>query len=283
MISAFTGTQIRAAEKPFLDTGEGAVLMQRAAYGLANAVVGEFRAEGRRVYGSSVTVLAGKGNNGGDGLFAAAMLAQRGMRTTAVLTAGSAHPDALAAFRAAGGRVHVLDEGNAEELAVVAAGDDAVIDAVLGTGARGGLSGPAAELIAALQELRPDLVVACDIPSGVDPDTGEVHWPVLTARLTVAFGGVKAGLMADPGEGCAGRVILVPIGVEDHLPDPTLRRFALKDLAAVLPAPGRRAQKYTRESWESLQVRSATPGPRHSLSRRHRRPVREWCAISVRR
>ncbi|MCZ9883331.1 NAD(P)H-hydrate epimerase [Arthrobacter sp. B2a2-09] len=246
MISAFTGTQIRAAEQPLLDAGEGAVLMQRAAHGLAHAVVRELRAEGRRLYGSSVTVLAGKGNNGGDGLFAAAMLAGRGMRTTAVLTAGSAHPDALAAFGAAGGRVHVLDEDNAEELAVLVAGDDVVIDAILGTGARGGLGGSAAELIAALQELRPDLVVACDIPSGVDADTGEVHWPVLTARLTVAFGGVKAGLMADPGEGCAGRVILVPIGIDEYLPAPALRRFSALDLAAVLPDPGRRAHKYTR-------------------------------------
>jgi hydroxyethylthiazole kinase-like uncharacterized protein yjeF len=246
MISAFTGTQIKAAEQPLLDTGEGAVLMQRAAYGLANAVVRELRSEGRRLYGSSVTVLAGKGNNGGDGLYAAAMLARRGMRTTAVVTAGSAHPDALAAFRAAGGRVHVLSDDNAEELAVLVAGDDVVIDAILGTGAKGGLRGSAAELIAALEELKPGLVVACDVPSGVDADTGEVHWPVLTARLTVVFGGIKAGLMADPGEGCAGRVILVPIGIEENLPAPALRRFSTLDLAAVLPDPGRRAQKYTR-------------------------------------
>ncbi|MCX2746207.1 NAD(P)H-hydrate epimerase [Arthrobacter sp. MI7-26] len=246
MISAFTGTQIRAAEQPLLDIGEGAVLMQRAAHGLANAVVREFRSEGRRVYGSSVTVLAGKGNNGGDGLFAAAMLARRGMRTTAVLTAGFAHPDAMAAFRASGGRVHVLNGDNAEELAVLSASADVVIDAILGTGARGGLSGPAAELIAALQELKPDLVVACDTPSGVDADTGEVHWPVLTARMTVVFGGVMAGLMADPGEGYAGRVLLVPIGIEDHLPAPLLRRLSVRDLAAVLPEPVRRAQKYTR-------------------------------------
>ncbi len=220
--------------------------MQRAAHGLANAVVNELRSEGRRLYGSSVTVLAGKGNNGGDGLFAAAILARRGMRTTAVLTAGSAHPGALGAFGAAGGRIHVLDENNAEELAVLIAGDDVVIDAILGTGARGGLGGPAAELIVALQELRPNVVVACDVPSGVDADTGEVHWPVLTARLTVAFGAVKAGLMADPGEGCAGRVLPVPIGMEDSLPPPALRRFSVRDVAAVLPNPGRRAHKYTR-------------------------------------
>lgn len=224
--------------------------MQRAAYGLAAAIVSELRVRGQRLAGSGVTVLAGKGNNGGDGLFAASFLARRGMRTTAVLTAGSAHPEALATFVAAGGRVLDLDSrndsGNAEELAVLCAGDDVVIDAVLGTGARGGLRGAAAELVAALQELRPRLVVACDVPSGLDADSGEVHWPVLDAHLTVTFGGVKAGLLSDPGEGCAGRVHLVPIGIESLLPAPALRRLDAADLAALLPAPGRRAHKYSR-------------------------------------
>src|SRR6478736_1843014 len=106
MISAHTGTHIRDVERRLLDAaadpGMGAVLMQRAAYGLANAVVRELRGRGRRLYGGSVTVLAGKGNNGGDGLFAAALLARRGMRTTAVLAAAEVHPEALAAFKAAG-------------------------------------------------------------------------------------------------------------------------------------------------------------------------------------
>lgn len=86
MISAFTGQQIRDAEKPLLDSGEGAVLMQRAAYGLAQEVARQIKRK-RKLTGASITVLAGKGNNGGDGLFAAAFLARRGMRTTAVLAA----------------------------------------------------------------------------------------------------------------------------------------------------------------------------------------------------
>ncbi len=220
--------------------------MQRAAYGLAAAVVRELQRRGRRIYGSKVTVLAGKGNNGGDGLFAAARLAARGMRTTAVLTADSTHPEALAAFLAAGGRAHRLAADNVEDLAVLAAGDDAIIDAVLGTGARGGLRGAAAELVSLLEELKPALVVACDIPSGVDADTGEVHWPVLPADVTVSFGGIKAGLLADPGEGCAGRAELVRIGIEDRLPEPLIRRLDAADLAALLPAPGRRDHKYSR-------------------------------------
>src|SRR4029453_17467494 len=102
MISAFTGQQIRDAEQPLLDSGEGAVLMQRAAYGLAQEVVRLVKAK-RKLGGASVTVLAGKGNNGGDGLFAASMLARRGMRTTAVLASAEVHTQALAAFLAGGG------------------------------------------------------------------------------------------------------------------------------------------------------------------------------------
>lgn len=245
MISAFTGQQIRDAEKPFLDSGEGAVLMHRAAYGLAVEVVREVRKR-RKVPGASVTVLVGKGNNGGDGLFAAAMLARRGMRTTAVLASAEAHADGLAAFRSSGGRVLHLVDGNAEELAVAAAGSDVVIDALLGTGARGGLRGAAAEMVASLQELKPVCVVACDVPSGLDANTGEVHWPVLDADVTVTFGGIKAGLLADPGEGCAGRVVLVEIGIEDGLGVAGLQRLTARDLGTLLPKPGRRSQKYSR-------------------------------------
>ncbi|MGO4190688.1 NAD(P)H-hydrate epimerase [Arthrobacter sp. YAF17] len=246
MISAYTGTQIRTAEQPFLDNGMGAVLMQRAAYGLANEVVRELRGRGKRLYGASVTVLAGKGNNGGDGLFAAAMLAGRGMRTTAVLTAGEAHAEGLAALEKAGGRVLRLASENTNAAAAAAARADVVIDAILGTGARGGLRGPAAVLIDALGRSRPGLVVACDIPSGVDADSGEAHSPVLRADLTVTFGAAKAGLLADPGADTAGRVHVIPIGIEAALPEPVLRRLEAEDLSVLLPHPGRRSHKYSR-------------------------------------
>ncbi|MET1063344.1 MAG: NAD(P)H-hydrate epimerase, partial [Arthrobacter sp.] len=189
---------------------------------------------------------AGKGNNGGDGLFAAALLARRGMRTTAVLTAGAAHPEGLSALEKAGGRVLRLTAENAADLAAAAAQSDVVIDAVLGTGAQGGLRGPAAALMEALGRNCPALVVACDIPSGVDADTGEVHGPVLRAKLTVTFGAAKAGLLADPGADSAGRVQVVPIGVEAALPQPVLRRFETEDLSALLPNPERRSHKYSR-------------------------------------
>ena len=264
MISAYTGTQVREAEKPFLDDtlgpGAGAVLMQRAAYGLANAVVNALRGRGQRLYGSSVAVLAGKGNNGGDGLFAAALLARRGMRTTAVLTAGAAHDAGLAAFRKAGGHVLVLAADNVAELAAMAGGADVVIDAVLGTGAQGGLRGPAAGLVEALGRSRPALVVACDIPSGVDADTGEAHAPVLAADLTVTFGAAKAGLLADPGADYTGALRVIPIGIEGTLPWPALRRLEAGDLSALLPSPERRAHKYSRGVLGVVAGSGAYPG-----------------------
>ncbi|MGY2745493.1 NAD(P)H-hydrate epimerase [Pseudarthrobacter sp. O4] len=260
MISAYTGTQIREAEQPFLDKGAGAVLMQRAAYGLANAVVRELRHRGERLYGAGVTVLAGKGNNGGDGLFAAALLAGRGMRTTAVLTAGDAHAEGLAAFERAGGRVLRLAPANVAEVAAAAARTGVVIDAVLGTGAQGGLTGPAAALIEELERFRPGLVVACDIPSGVDADTGEAHAPVLTADVTVTFGAAKAGLLADPGADFAGRVQVIPIGIEAGLPWPALRRLEAEDLSALLPRPERRAHKYSRGVLGVVAGSGAYPG-----------------------
>jgi len=246
MISAYTGTQVREAEQPLLAAGMGAVLMQRASHGLANAVVRELQARGQRLYGASVAVLAGKGNNGGDGLFAASFLAGRGMRATAVLTADSAHPEALAAFERAGGRVHRLTDATLSQLTAETASADVVIDAVLGTGAKGGLRGPAAALVESLSGGRHPLVVACDVPSGVDADTGEVHAPVLPAHLTVTFGAAKAGLLADPGADYAGRVDIVPIGIEGHLPWPALRRLETADLARLLPRPPRRSHKYSR-------------------------------------
>ncbi|MFE5836154.1 NAD(P)H-hydrate epimerase [Arthrobacter sp. NPDC056493] len=270
MISAYTGTQIREAEKPLLDSGMGAVLMQRAARGMAAAAIAELRRRGRRLYGSSVLVLAGKGNNGGDGLFAAAHLAGRGMRTTAVLASATAHPDGLAAFRRAGGGVLTLTDANAGELAALAGRADVVIDALLGTGAQGGLRGASAELVSQLAGSRlagpqavagsRGLVVACDVPSGVDADTGEAAGPVLPADITVTFGGAKAGLLTDPGADFAGRVLVVPIGIEDSLPWPALRRLEAADLAALLPRPARRAHKYSRGVLGVVAGSPAYPG-----------------------
>ncbi|MDP5228035.1 MULTISPECIES: NAD(P)H-hydrate dehydratase [Arthrobacter] len=272
MNGAYSADQVRAAERPALDAGMGAVLMSRAAFGLAVAVQRLIRQRRGGLYGARAVALVGKGNNGGDGLWALANLARRGVAVSAVLVDREAHAEGLAALRAAGGHVLSLpgvptgreylsfqDPQSDRYSRPVGVGEgvevccraDVVIDAILGTGARGGLRGPAASLVGALalaqagQDGFPP-VVACDVPSGVDPDTGEIHGPVLYAELTVTFAAAKAALFLPPGARCAGRVEVVPIGVEESLGEPVLGRLDAGEARALLPRPSADGHKYTR-------------------------------------
>ncbi|UNK46838.1 bifunctional ADP-dependent NAD(P)H-hydrate dehydratase/NAD(P)H-hydrate epimerase [Arthrobacter sulfonylureivorans] len=261
MIEAWTPDQIRAAERPLLDDGQGPELMARAAAGLAVGIIRELKRVTRRIYGARLVVLAGSGNNGGDALFAAATVAQRGVMTTAVLTSERVHTEALAAFTRAGGRVIRLDSAAAvgasaladavRAAAGVCAAADALVDGIVGTGAAGGLRGPARELVQTLLDSgdgygRRPLVVACDLPSGVNAETGQVDGPVLPADLTVTFGGAKAGLFLDPAAALAGRIETVDLGLGRLLPDAGLLRLEAQDLAMLWPVPRRTDHKYTR-------------------------------------
>lgn len=253
MLNAWTGAQIRAAEQPRLDAGEGETLMRRAAHGLAGAALALLDAHHRPRYGARVVALAGSGNNGGDALWAAALLARRGLRPAAVLVADRAHEAGLAAVRAASGTVVRLDSSGdaagADAARRLLADADLVIDGVLGTGGSGGLREPAAGLAARLDDLRRDgavLVLACDIPSGIDADTGDAAGAHVTADATATFGGAKAGHLAGAGEAATGALTVVPIGIEDGLPAPELRRLGTADLGALWPTPTRYAQKYSR-------------------------------------
>lgn len=227
MLTAFTGSQIREAERPLLERGLGPELMARAAHGLYRSIAAELRRLRGGLYGARVAAVVGKGNNGGDALFALAELAGRGVRTTAVLTSGVAHPEGLAAFEAAGGRV---ERSLGEE--------DLVVDAVLGTGASGDYRAPFP---------RPEgIVVACDLPSGVDADWGTASQEVWRADVTVTFGALKTGLLAGRGHALAGRVEVVGIGLEEYLPRPDVYVLEAEDARSVLPKPRDDWQKYTR-------------------------------------
>ncbi|WAP53296.1 NAD(P)H-hydrate epimerase [Arthrobacter sp. ATA002] len=232
--------------------------MQRAAYGLYAACVRELLAVRGSVYGARVAVLAGAGNNGGDALYAAARLARRGAGTTAVLTSGRAHPEALAEFRRQGGRVVRLSAGSASA-AALCADADLLLDGILGTGGRGGLRGEAAALARQLPADAGPLIIACDLPSGVDADTGETGGVHLAADLTVTFGAVKTGLLAGPGAVAAGRIEAVDIGLP--LPaSPDVRRLEPADLAGLLSVPAKTDHKYTRGVLGIAAGSAAYPG-----------------------
>ena len=235
MRAAYDVATVRAAEQPLLEAQPEGTLMARAAAGLARVCAQLLGG----AYGARVLVLVGAGNNGGDVLHAGALLARRGARVDALLLADRVHEAGLAALRRAGGRV--VGEGG--DIGDIDRGDfDLVLDGILGIGGRGGLRGRAAEVTSSL----PDgaLVVAADVPSGVDASTGEVAGPAVRADVTVTFGAVKTGLLVDPGAAHAGVVELVDIGLD--LPAATVEVLQTEDVAALLPRADRESDKYRR-------------------------------------
>ncbi|GHH78618.1 bifunctional NAD(P)H-hydrate repair enzyme [Streptomyces sulfonofaciens] len=254
MRSAYSVETVRAAERELMARLPEGALMQRAASGLA-AACAELLG---RVYGSRVVLLVGSGDNGGDALYAGARLARRGAGVTALLLAPErTHPGGLAALRAAGGSAReaaggALD-GRAAEDGAVAAGvaelirrADLVVDGIVGIGGSGGLR-PAAVPLAVLARASDAVVVAVDLPSGVEADSGEVRGEAVRADATVTFGTHKPGLLIDPAREYAGATRLVDIGLRPHLP-PTADLEALQhaDVAALLPSPAAESDKYRR-------------------------------------
>ncbi|MEU3890839.1 NAD(P)H-hydrate dehydratase [Streptomyces sp. NPDC029041] len=236
MRTAYSVETVRNAERELMARLPEGALMQRAAAGLAAACADLLG----RVYGSRVVLLVGSGDNGGDALYAGARLARRGAGVTAVLLAPErAHAAGLAALRRAGGRVAAAGRGEA-----LVEGADLVLDGIVGIGGKGGLRPDAVPLAAAAARSR-GAVVAVDLPSGVDADTGEVHGVAVRADLTVTFGTHKPGLLIDPAREYAGSVRLVDIGLELP-PEPELEALQHLDVARLLPVPGAESDKYRR-------------------------------------
>ncbi|MGD8166578.1 NAD(P)H-hydrate epimerase [Herbiconiux sp. P16] len=248
MIRGYTAQQVRDAERPHLAAGEP--LMERAARALAERILvlleSRPTAQPRRVL-----LLVGSGDNGGDTLFAGAHVARSGVFAGADVPRARVHVDALAV----GSRMH--EAGRADAIAAgvrflepdavtgdpdshpldsparAAADYDVIVDGILGTGTSAGspaLRGRARDVVLAIRSGLGDtvpagadpsgrpIVVAVDIPSGIDPDSGAVaDDAVLPADVTVTFGGIKAGLLLGVGARLAGRIDLVEIGIEADL------------------------------------------------------------------
>jgi hydroxyethylthiazole kinase-like uncharacterized protein yjeF len=208
---------------------EGA-LMQQAAAGLAAAVL-DLLGGG---YGRHVLLLVGPGDNGGDALWAGARLAARGARVEALLLADHVHEAGLAALRAAGGTA-------TRALADLDPAADVVVDGIVGIGGRPGLRPDA---VAALEAYAGVPVVAVDVPSGVDVDTGGLDGPHVRADLTVTFGTHKVAHLVDPAAAASGALHLVDLGLD--LGEPAVEALQPADVRALLPRPGDADHKYTR-------------------------------------
>ena len=228
MRSAHTVAQVRAAEEELLAVLPDGVLMQRAAAGLAHAVAAYLG----RVYGARVLLLVGAGNNGGDALYAGAMLARRGALGRRGAAGAGQGPPGRAGGAAAGGwpaggaprrplrRGPRRHRGHRRERPAA-------------RGRRG--------LVGSLGDVP---VVAVDVPSGVEVDTGRVGGPHVHAAVTVTFGTHKVAHLVDPAARHCGAVHLVDIGLD--LPAAPVEALQAEDVAALLPRPALDAHKYTR-------------------------------------
>ena len=202
-VYAPTGREAAAFDRWAIDEAgvPAAVLMENA--GRAAALVAD-----RLWPDGPVLVLAGAGNNGGDGVVLARTLLSQGREVRILHLGRETVPDPLLhGWPVPAGPVP--NDDGALRSVLGAAG--IVVDALLGTGIRGSPREPFARVIRAVNGARTP-VISLDVPSGVDADRGRVPGKAVRADVTIAFGAPKLGTLLFPGRGRAGRIIAVEIG-----------------------------------------------------------------------
>ncbi len=199
--------------------GEGSIsglqMMENAGRSCVEEIIAEFGLQGRSV------VMAGKGNNGGDGYVIARLLRLKGWNVKVVVLADrdQISGDAVVNLdRIAGSDVRYCTEEG--QLQVLCMEDilqaDVIIDALLGTGLRSNINGVYLEAIGLINSSgRP--VVSVDIPSGIHGTTGRVLGDAVRAYITVAFAFAKLGHVLYPGAEHTGRLLVADVGIPAHL------------------------------------------------------------------
>jgi NAD(P)H-hydrate epimerase len=232
-----SAAQMRALDRHTIEElgVPGEVLMESAGRAVVPAVLAGLEP------GDTVCVVCGPGNNGGDGLVVARHLHALGVPVRAALLAERLSGDAgaqLARARAAG----VPIEGKRWR----APASGVIVDALFGTGLARALAGDArasVRRINAARSARPGAVrvVAVDLPSGLDADTGQVLGAAVAADATVTFGLPKLGLAFEPGRALAGRIRVARIGIADVAPDVRLDAWLWTRAGAAAALPARPA------------------------------------------
>jgi len=214
----------------------GAVLMERAGLAVVSRVIEIL--QGRRVL-----VIAGTGNNGGDGIMAARELHNQGYRVSVVIAGkeDGLSPDAKAQYKAAsafGVPIRFASTPRPEDFHGAL-----VVDALFGTGLSKEIKGPLARTIELINNSGCP-VVSVDIPSGVSADTGQVLGPAVQAGITVTFGVLKRGHMLYPGAELSGEVFVHDIGFpRELLGDITCNVLDARDLSVLVPERARDSHK----------------------------------------
>jgi len=216
------------------------VLMENAGRAVAETV--DTFLEGAN--GKRVVILTGKGNNGGDGLVAARLLEKLGAFVYVLLLepAGKLSPSAakeLAILKTFETRIYAWSTQAAKQQQIMdlCAGADVVVDAMLGTGFKGSLRNTYAEAVEMIN-LLPVPVIAVDIPSGVEANTGKSDSGALAAQLTVTMIAPKPGLYLYPGAQYTGDIIVADLGTPEKLLDKAKTQLHLLEdemIAELLP------------------------------------------------
>jgi len=243
-----TADQMQRADALAIEQGaDSFALMQAAATTVASVVKSHLPPGGR------VTIVAGSGNNGGDGAVAAQMLADDGCRVELVRL-GSNQPtraDAQRAFAQWQGPTHIVaTNGNTPAIPAPADGAiataDVLVDALLGAGLSRTVAGGAALLINAINAGK-GVVVAVDLPSGIDGNTGQPRNVAVQADHTVTFFRYKPGHMLYPGRAYCGQLQLVQIGIDAQVLNALQPNLALNHPTcwqAQIPVPTATGHKF---------------------------------------
>jgi ADP-dependent NAD(P)H-hydrate dehydratase / NAD(P)H-hydrate epimerase len=266
MIELLSNVEMIEADRRAIDGGiAGIDLMEKAGKAVAEAAASWRRA------GSRVVVVAGPGNNGGDGFVAARLLAERGYDVQVHLVGEPARLKGDAALAAQKWKGPVIaarsgERNGANELC----GADIVIDALFGAGLDRPVAGPARAMIEAMNAQSAP-VIAVDLPSGINGTSGAVMGAAVNAAQTVTFFRKKPGHVLVPGRLHCGAISVADIGI----PAAVLARIAprtFENLPALwrpsFPVPQHQGQKYDRghavvvsgPSWSTGAARLAARG-----------------------
>lgn len=282
--AAYDAAAVRAMERPLLD--DNVPLMRMAASAAAQVAARMLDDAGIDLDHARVVLLAGAGDNGGDGLFAAAALAEEGAKVTVVAVGRALHDQGFAALVRAGGKVLVLDP--AADIPGCSAGFSAgeagerlqaavelsqrahlIIDAMTGIGLVGPLRGIPATIAASLgmsghsedpstllpyradapnREPSGDLpmVLAVDTPSGVGVDDGSLPGAYIPADVTVMFGAMKPCAVLPPATFACGRLELVDFGFDLDAQEPSVAAVRGDQAGEAIRLPHAMDSKYSR-------------------------------------
>ena len=261
-MKAVTAAQMRRLEQAAVEAG---VSLDELMENAGRAVGDEVAAKLGNAAGSRVVVLIGPGNNGGDGLVAAARLAQRGAAVEAFVVAGSGDPAGKrSAAEASGVRIEsVIDEPGIQVLSSVSASADVVIDAVLGTGASRPIGDPLGRALAAVRQSGTP-VVAVDLPTGMNADTGQFDPNGIRADLTLMLANPKIGPVIEASNGHCGEIKVLDIGIPPGLDSGLEVEWLDKQLASSL-LPARPADSHKGTFGRALLVAGSPQYPGAAL------------------